>query len=1301
MSATLIVVSAGNTFTLMGVSMFGICVSNHKLSYNNYVNPVKLPKKPRILNFIFANPAAFLLLLIIFAIAVKNYTPDTFLTGWDTLHPEFNYGLYLNRIINGVWQEHQGLGAVATQAHAAEIPRVAVLLLFDLVLKTAQVRYGYVFLTLILGPLGVYFFLRHTLKNFLNNKLHSTHSAMSFISPAELGAFAGALLYLLNYGTVQHYYVPLEMFLTQYAFLGWLLLYATKFLDSGQKNNLLIFSVLTFLSTPQSHTSTLFFAYFLALATYVCLYYLTTFFIYKIASKSAKNVQNGPLVKNSILLLLLTLLINSFWLFPNIYFAATHGEEIRESKIHQLFSEEAFLQNREFGNLKDTAQLKNFLFNWGEHVGNQKFGPLLNEWLSHELNPGVVEIGYVVFALSVLGLVLSIVRKSREGIAVAGIFFLALFFLLNVNSPVGFIFEFLQNKLPLFREALRFPFTKFSILFMFSLAVFFGYFLCFFSEFIDKFTQKLPVRIVLFGILYSLLLFSLLYRMLPIFSGGLISQSMRVKIPDRYFELFNYLNNLSYQPTTSNEPSAKYLYDGRIANFPVHSFWGWVYHNWDEKTNLGYQGAGFLWFGLKQPLLDREFDRWNLKNEQYFKEVSYAVYSQNVPLLESVLEKYQVKWLLVDESVIVINSDSKMLFYPELLALFDASDKIALKKDFGAGLKVYEFTPDRPYSQLYTVDAFSYIGDSIFKENTDDILRTSGGYYVSTPDTEDYFPTVGTTTFTEALDPHFIRSDNTAIYLTLPEGNYTRNTQNQDKALMAFTGPTQFDVLFQPGTTTMTFSLMNKLTGIENGYITIPARHIDNMAVRINGDILKLPTVEESAISTEPIGLGSVYLIPNEKVTSTLYTSAENTNFGIDYSAVLETCSDVDRGATYSVTHFANGFKLVSKSTDACVTTGLSNYFGDVSPVSDLVRISFDAKSEGSKPDLCVLDSVSGLCVNTPITKNNLEPGKTSFALINTATPENYLIRFLTYGENTTDAVGVTYENILVEAMNVAADNAPVVWEPVTSEPAFGSAITLAKDSDLAGPVVELNNRPRLCDGRSRSDKSFVLRSQAHLSYVSNGESLCDSFQFPFAKHSGYILEVKSRNVQGMPLRICLTNEVSKRCDLYVSLGYNSDFESQFFVVPPIGEGSGYTVNVSNLTFGTSTSVNDLQYVGLTPYPYWELRSLHEPFTKSTSNEKLLVYNQAFENGWLALCGFSICDAQHVLVNNWANGWVFNDYVDSTQVRVIFWPQYLEYIGFGLVFALFLWLILSMRKERKIKEKDGVGIVKRENHVLP
>src|SRR3990167_8142939 len=152
------------------------------------------------------------LIFIALILAFQNYTPGTFLSGWDTLHPEFNFGLNFERLFFGVFRSEQGLGAVAAHSHMSDLPRVVLLYIFHYFISLPFLRYSYIFLNLLIGPVGMYFFLQ---KVVLKNKIAS---------------FLGGLFYLLNLGTLQQFIVPFEMFTTQYAMLPWIFLFATQYL---------------------------------------------------------------------------------------------------------------------------------------------------------------------------------------------------------------------------------------------------------------------------------------------------------------------------------------------------------------------------------------------------------------------------------------------------------------------------------------------------------------------------------------------------------------------------------------------------------------------------------------------------------------------------------------------------------------------------------------------------------------------------------------------------------------------------------------------------------------------------------------------------------------------------------------------------------------------------------------------------------------------------------------------------------------------------------------------------------------
>lgn len=1165
----------------------------------------------RLLNFIKKYIFPISIVCISIYICFKNYTPDTFLTGWDTLHPEFNFGLYWKRILDSVWQEHQGLGAVASQAHSTEIIRVVILQLFSLFLKINQIRYAYSFLMLILGPLSVYFLLEYLLGKRDKGVTHN------------IAALLGSLLYLLNLGTLQHFYVPLEMFLTHFGLLGWVLLYGSKYFDSGKKKDFFLFFLFNVFIIPQAHTATLAYTYFLMLTMY--------FGVLVLSRGNLKSVLK---------IILVVFLMNSFWILPNFYYATTRGREVSESKIHHLFSNEAFLVNKKFGNIKNVALLKSFLFDWGEHVGNESYGQLLDEWQIHLKKPLVTELGYTYFGFVVLGIVLSLWKKDKYGRSFFIIFLISLFFLFTTNPPFGFLFKFFQRYIPLFEEVFRFPFTKFSIVLSLSYSYFFSLFLSWVFKGLLRLYKARIIGVVSVMFLVLASLGSFYYYMAPAFQGRLVSPSMRVDIPDRYFDMFSFFDS-----------QTEY---GRVVNLPVQSYWGWVYNSWNEKQ-LGYQGAGFLWFGIKQPLLNREFDRWNLKNEQQYREFSYAIYSEDMFLLENVLEKYKTRWLILDKSVIEPGSDQILLFYTQIESLLSSSEKISLEKDFGEGLLVYRYSPEKEFLVTEMLNEFGVFSNNISKEYIDPIYFQTGNYIVDEGGA--FYPFVGINQLNENIDPEIVSSSDKEVSLVSKVPGSVSDLSNISVEVLAKYNGSQLNIKlfsedFEVDNTTSTF------VGSGEAFLVVVGENYFYIS---------------SGNSNEFVSLGYTGIKKDIATEISVYNIiSSDTHSGFTYYPTLEVCGDITGSSTYSLEKLDNGFSLSSKDALACVTAPLSSFWRGV-VTKGLLLFSYAGDVDSN--DVCIFDSEVGSCIDF-----YLENESKQAALLE-GSIDRYFLRF--YSDAVGNAEGVTkrYENISADILRQIYSGLAVI-NPEKKDIVLDKLV-FPKEDRLSGNVVGLKGYPRVCPGeKNTSDGYGIERTESSIVYTSSLASICDTFQFPSVDHStGYILEVKSRNIEGIPLRICLTNEYSKRCDIDVLLPKNEESASVFYLIPPMGEGKGYTVNFSNTVFGEETSINELEYISLVPISYdliMSMKSLSE-FSDSERGQRLFVFNEAYDPGWVVLCGLKRCSAEHLEVNNWSNGWVFDEEVPN-DIKIIFWPQYLQYFGYFL-FVAGLFVVLTSKKD--------------------
>jgi len=1157
--------------------------------------------KNKLLRYLFP----VVLVTISLYVCFKNYTPGTFLTGWDTLHPEFNYKIYWNRILSGAWQSHQGLGAVSSQAHASEIPRIILISVLDIFFATNLIRYLYAFFMLVAGPLGVYFFLKKIILKDFDEKFSC------------FGSFIGGLFYLLNLGTLQHFNVPLEMFLTHYGLLGWIFLFLTKFYLDGERKDLLTFILASFLIIPQAHTPTLFYVYFMLITAY--LFVLVT-------NKSSPKIG----IRRGLTLLLVTLTVNSFWLLPNVYYGITRGKEVPLSKIHHLFSEEAFLVNKKYGNIKDISILRSFLFDWGVFDGENSYVNLLGPWNSSIKKPLVVSIGYLMFLFVLTGLVISIKERSIYSVPWAVLGFISVFFIMGTNPPFGFIFKLMQNHIPLFKELFRFAFTKFSITLMLVYSVFLSYFIAFVTSKLNKrlfgILSFIPVLLATSGIIY----FSR-----PAFRGYLINPAMRVDIPDRYFEMFDYFNE-----------QTEY---GRVVDLPIHTFWGWVSYSWNPPK-AGYQGAGFLWFGIKQPLLDREFDRWNIANEQAYRELSTAIYSEDPFLLQKTLEKYKVRWLVLDMSVVAPGLNKKVLFYDQIEKLFKGIPEISLDKDFGGGLYVYKYVPQENYSRLEEVNSYYTIGNSLFKEYLDPIYLEYGNYISGGNNSYQF---VGFSSVDENINENLIFSDEKKIYFKLPNDKGSISTiQAISVNLILKSAPTgkYVDVLFEE-------------TSIAK--ISLPNIDLSNVFIKINDDVFSLYDIGENGL------VGSVLLSLQDKIRFGVYKAVESTQLGNFLYSRLENCDPIEAGksASYGLSHSDDGFEISARDTIACVTVPLKDVVANIS--SDLVLVSFKLEKDISPDDFCMLDEVTGLCTDIFLSNgtflSKLEKGI-----------QDYSLRFYADARNSSTELRKKYFEVNVNNIGLVYEN-QISIENVGSL-GLGSYLTFPKNDQLTIETKAIVGNRRSCKrGVDISDLNFV-ESDKGIIFNSTKGSLCDSYNFPLASHNvGYVLEVKAKHYEGVPLRICLTNEYSKRCDIEVSLPNNKTEGTYFYIIPPMGNGLGYTVNVSNYVFGDTMSKNELQYVSLIPISYSLVKNIKTNEPTNTMDSNLYILNEAYDPGWVALCGYRVCNANHIKVNNWANGWVFNNQV-SGNIRVFFWPQLLEYIGFVLLATI---LVFSFRYKEK------------------
>lgn len=131
-----------------------------------------------------------------------------------------------------------------------------------------------------------------------------------------------------------------------------------------------------------------------------------------------------------------------------------------------------------------------------------------------------------------------------------------------------------------------------------------------------------------------------------------------------------------------------------------------------------------MWYALPQPVLDRTFDVWSPYNEQFYKEISHAVGTENNEELKYVLNKYQISYVLFDESVIQPGNDNSTENIKKQRDFLDSLPFISKVARFGK-VSIYEFnlpnitsfisSPKVDYSSPFV--STGKVGDTVLKEN--------------------------------------------------------------------------------------------------------------------------------------------------------------------------------------------------------------------------------------------------------------------------------------------------------------------------------------------------------------------------------------------------------------------------------------------------------------------------------------------------------------------------------------------------------------------------------------------------------
>lgn len=630
-------------------------------------------------NWLKKNIYSLLLIIISIFLFMLNYKRDTWLIGWDNVFPEFNFSLNIKRDFFAIWQQYRGLGLVDGMSHTSLIIQDFTRLFLSFFMTTSLIRWIYILGLHLVGALGM---MKLLCRLFPKNRIV---------------AFLGALFYMFNLGSIIQFYLPLEVFIVHFAFLPWLVLFTLRYLQTNCKKDLFLLGILSLLATPQAHVPTVFIAFTMGLSIIL--------FIFLILEKF-KNW------KKILMIALVIFTSNAFWFVPFAITNISNSKVVSSSKPFQMASNDIFYRNNKYGDFGDVALIKGlpleFLHSDYKTNSNQL---MMRPWVNHINSPFFYIPAWIFFFLVVLGLYYSIKTKNKNYLPFASLFIFS-FFMLGTDIPiVNWFSQFLRNSFPLFNIIFRFTFTKFSIIYAFSYSILLAIGL---NIFINKVRIWHDYTRYIIGIIFFLLIISYSF---PSFQGNFFYENLKVRIPNEYFQFFEFFKNQKK--------------DERIAELPIPWYWSWLQPKW------GTINSGFIWHGIEQPLMNLAFMPWGAENENYYWELDQAVFSNNASLLKKVFDKYDISWIYLDKNI--LNEPGRRMTYEKYEQLLNNTDGVQLSAQFGPIIIYHHQLKNNLNDFVEIKKNLPAVGPKYQYDSYDYAYLDYGDYYYSN-DNSVYFP---------------------------------------------------------------------------------------------------------------------------------------------------------------------------------------------------------------------------------------------------------------------------------------------------------------------------------------------------------------------------------------------------------------------------------------------------------------------------------------------------------------------------------------------------------------------------------
>lgn len=1195
------------------------------------------------------NYGYILLIIFLATISVLSFTPGKYTLSNDNYSPELNPSMTVERtLLSPAWRTYRVLG-FGSESEQADIFRAGMFGVFETFLLNSSLGQLYYLLCLFVGSIFMAKLAGSIARDYKG--LRRYHQIVVLL--AGVG-------YVTTLWTVWVFYQNMGPYVTNFGFLPLLLYSLYRFIDFSSPKKALFLLLSSLLFTATSVIATVFLVDIIFIFMFILFFSVVKGKVFRLIFKK---------VVYASLIILVTQL---FWILPFVHYTLTTSQDLVDSFVNRSITTSVLDLETQMQDPVNSARLYSRILT--DSGGLDVLFGMGEDYLIYDF--------YKVFGLFPAIFTLLLIPFSIFKKKYALLFFPLLaigswFFIKVDNPPLGFVFTWFQEYIPLFKQVFRWPISKLGNILLINLTIGLSFGFLLFVTFLSSFFKnKIVKNVIIFLPVLSLLIIQMFYAEF-LFTGKLFSPVSLLEVPQEYYILGEYLEE--------NDS------EGRIYYAPASN------NNYFRQYEWGFWGSQFISYIIPNPVMDLALAVGSDSGENALLDMANVFRSGDSEKFLSLLQRYEAEYVLVDESITAqgfsfdIDWDIANTLWEDFNLVWQEGHLSLYRVPFSLDRSFVESATKIPslldYDNYFVRDIAQYpsiyplgLGSGEYKIDANDILISfehrgnthqymlSVGFFTSR-----HLPTrVSRVEDTIVLTPSYPYLDIEGIEERYPFREYELDQEYEYYVLENYTLP-RADVLSGTSLSTQ-YRNSNNIYGLNS----------DDFMSSI--DLLPLLSQSQGDDCSGIQDLNYEVNILDEGIASGISLRGDAKLPCVYTQVPIETERDYVAKVRINWEEqddILAGFCLYSGNKGQCLNE--ERYVYSKEPFGDLeflIREKISAEDNISVV-LYALDSkyrgVSNLVfrdvtISWAPLRNSLELTQEEFGGIEKRVllrqNETYDVRIpILHGEN-------TYSYI-------SEQKPSLIWQPNTENVEFGE--------------ISWDN------GMYQEVKSGFLNQSNTL--------------FSTHPESKYLVYLEGENFSNIPANVCVLYSGENKCwyqDIFIDQGRyanlsffnpNNTFTNSLDVLFNSHSYNNLSRNKLNnfILMALPMYWNDIEYIPVERdvYVEYEMDSVssspHSTFYSIDQldvghGNRIVSIPQARASGWLALIrsdsGYSfLTNENRVTINGWKQAWDITN-LDFNSIYVIYWPNLLGYLGYSLI-VLQLGIIVTILFKQRIHFKYG------------